>query len=54
MADDGEGAIAAGTGEFEGLAGYYTETWTVAAVDEDGKVSGTIELGTESPSAAAQ
>ena len=26
--------------------GHYTETWTVAAVDEDGKFSGTIELGT--------
>jgi len=40
------GVIAAGTGEFERLAGTYTETWTVAAVDEDGKVSGTIELST--------
>jgi hypothetical protein len=46
MAEDRQGVIAAGTGEFEGLAGYYTETWTVAAVDEDGKLSGTIELGT--------
>jgi hypothetical protein len=46
MAEGREGAIAAGTGEFAGLAGYYTETWTVAAVDEDGRVSGTIELGT--------
>ena len=35
-----------GTGEFEGLTGSYTETWTVAAVDEDGELSGTIELGT--------
>jgi hypothetical protein len=40
------GTLAAGTGEFEGLAGSYTETWTVAAVDEDGKVAGTIALDT--------
>lgn len=40
------GAVSAGTGEFERLTGEYTETWTVSAVDEDGKVSGTIELGT--------
>jgi hypothetical protein len=46
MVPQGEGTVAAGTGEFDGLAGTYTETWTVAAVDEDGKVSGTIELGT--------
>ena len=25
-------------GEFEGLTGSYTESWTVAAVDEDGRV----------------
>jgi len=46
MTQDGGGTVAAGTGEFEGLIGIYTETWTVAAVDEDGKVSGTIELAT--------
>jgi hypothetical protein len=46
MVRDGEGTVAAGTGEFDGLAGTYSETWTVAAVDESGKVSGTIELGT--------
>jgi hypothetical protein len=40
------GVVAAGTGEFEGLAGTYTETWTVAAVDEDGQLSGTIEIST--------
>ena len=40
------GVVAAGTGEFEGLSGTYTETWTVAAVDEDGRLSGTIELST--------
>lgn len=46
MVPEGAGAMAAGTGEFEGLSGSYTETWTVAAVEEDGKLSGTIELGT--------
>ena len=46
MVGDGEGTVAAGSGEFAGLAGNYTETWTVAAVDETGKVSGTIALGT--------
>ena len=46
VAREGQGTVEAGTGEFENLAGTYTETWTIAAVDEDGKVSGTIELGT--------
>jgi hypothetical protein len=46
MTQDGGGVVAAGTGEFEGLIGTYTETWRVAGVDEDGKVSGTIELAT--------
>jgi hypothetical protein len=41
-----EGTLVVGTGEFEGLSGSFTETWTVAAVDEDGRVAGTIELGT--------
>jgi hypothetical protein len=46
MTRDNGGVVAAGTGEFQGMIGTYTETWTVAAVDEDGKVSGTIELAT--------
>ena len=47
MIPDGErGTVAAGSGEFEGLIGSYAETWTVAAVDEDGRLSGTIELTT--------
>jgi len=46
MTRDTGGVVAAGTGEFQGLIGTYTETWTVAGVDEDGKVSGTIELST--------
>jgi hypothetical protein len=46
MTGDGQGVVAAGTEEFENLLGTYTETWSVAAVDEDGKVSGTIALAT--------
>jgi hypothetical protein len=46
MTGDGQGVVAAGTGEFENLLGTYTETWSVAAVDEDGKLSGTIALST--------
>jgi hypothetical protein len=46
MPREGGGAVVGGTREFEGLIGTYTETWTVASVDEDGRVSGTIELGT--------
>jgi hypothetical protein len=40
------GVVTAGTGEFEGLSGSYTEDWTVAAIDEDGRLSGTVELNT--------
>jgi hypothetical protein len=40
------GVVAAGTGEFEGLAGSYTEAWTIAAIDEDGRLSGTVEIDT--------
>jgi hypothetical protein len=43
---DGEGAVAAGTGEFEGLSGSYTESWLVAGVDEAGQTSGTVEIQT--------
>jgi hypothetical protein len=43
---DGAGAVVAGTGEFDGLMGSYTEAWIVTAVDETGALSGTIELGT--------
>ena len=46
MVQEDAGAVVAGTREFEGLQGTFTETWTVASVDEDGRVSGTIELGT--------
>jgi hypothetical protein len=45
MIPSGEaGVVAAGTGEFEGLAGSYTEEWTLAAVDEDGQLSGTVAI----------
>jgi hypothetical protein len=40
------GTMAAGTGEFEGLAGTYTETWKVAGIDTNGELRGTIELYT--------
>lgn len=40
------GNVATGTGEFAGLSGSYTEAWTVAAIDEDGRLSGTVELNT--------
>jgi hypothetical protein len=43
---DGVGVVVTGTGEFDGLVGNYTEAWTVAAVDENGGVSGTIEIDT--------
>jgi hypothetical protein len=40
------GVVLSGAGEFEGLTGSYTESWNVTGVDEDGRVSGTIELST--------
>jgi hypothetical protein len=43
---DAPGALAAGTQEFAGLSGAYTETWTVAGVGEDGELRGTIVLDT--------
>jgi hypothetical protein len=46
MTGDNPGVVAAGTGEFENMLGTYTETWSVAAVDDAGKVSGTIALST--------
>lgn len=46
MTSSDAGVVASGSGEFEGLAGSYTEAWTVAAVDADGRLSGTIELNT--------
>jgi hypothetical protein len=42
----GPGVVAAGTGEFAGLSGGYTESWTVAGVNEAGQLSGTVQLDT--------
>jgi hypothetical protein len=46
MAQGQLGVVAAGSGEFEGLTGSYSEAWTVAAIDEDGRLSGTVEIDT--------
>jgi hypothetical protein len=43
---DEPGTLTAGTGEFAGLIGSYTETWTVAGVDEAGDLTATVEIGT--------
>jgi hypothetical protein len=40
------GVVATGAGEFQRLVGTYTESWTVAGVDESGQLLGTIELNT--------
>ena len=40
------GAVASGTGDFEGLTGTYTETWKLTGVDANGAMRGTIELYT--------
>jgi hypothetical protein len=40
------GAVTTGTGEFADLSGTYTESWTLAGVDEAGQVHGTVELNT--------
>jgi hypothetical protein len=43
---DEPGTLTAGTGEFAGLVGSYTETWTVAGVDEAGDLTATVEICT--------
>ncbi len=43
---DAPGVLTAGTQEFASLSGAYLETWTVAGVDEDGELRGTIALDT--------
>jgi hypothetical protein len=40
------GTVTAGSGEFAGLSGNYSETWDVAGVDEAGHVNATIEIST--------
>lgn len=41
-----EGRFVAGSDEFDGLGGGYTEIWTVTGVGESGEIRGTIELDT--------
>lgn len=38
--------VAAGSDEFAGLAGKYSETWTITGVTEGGELRGTIEIDT--------
>ena len=45
-AEGGVGRAAGSSGEFEGLAGSYAESWRVTGVDEIGGLRGTIPLAT--------
>jgi hypothetical protein len=38
--------VAAGSDEFSGLGGKYSETWTITGVTDGGELHGTIELAT--------
>jgi hypothetical protein len=38
--------VAAGSDEFLGLAGKYSETWMITGVTDSGELHGTIEIGT--------
>jgi len=40
------GNVVAGSGEFDGLGGNYTETWALTGVVDSGELRGTIELNT--------
>ncbi len=40
------GDIAGGAGEFEGLAGSFSEEWTLTGTTEDGRLTGEIEIAT--------
>ena len=42
------GDLMAGTGEFDGLAGRYAESWQITGVSAAGELRGTIELNTVS------
>jgi hypothetical protein len=44
--DANSGVFAAGTEEFSGLEGGYSETWTLTGVTDTGEMRGTIELNT--------
>jgi hypothetical protein len=43
---DDAGKVAAGSDEFEGLDGEYSETWNVTGISDTGEVRGTIEIDT--------
>jgi len=43
---DGSSRVTSGGGEFDDLAGSYTETWTLTGVIDSGELRGTIELNT--------
>jgi hypothetical protein len=45
-ADDSAAAVVAGSEEFAGLEGRYTEVWTLTGVTDTGEMRGTIELNT--------
>jgi hypothetical protein len=40
------GSVAAGSGEFDGFGGSYTETWALTGVGDSGELRGTIALDT--------
>jgi hypothetical protein len=44
--DDATAVVAAGSDEFEGLDGNYTEVWTLSGITNSGEMRGTIELNT--------
>jgi hypothetical protein len=48
LAPEGSDAavVAAGSDEFAGLDGRYSETWTITGVSESGELRGTIEIDT--------
>jgi hypothetical protein len=47
LAQDATNAlVAAGSAEFDGLEGRYTEVWTLTGVSDTGEMRGTIELNT--------
>jgi hypothetical protein len=46
LAPSSGGAVAGGSGEFDGLVGTYTETWKLSGADASGELRGTIELDT--------
>lgn len=46
VAEPETGRIRAGSAEFEGLDGHFTETWNVTGVGAAGELKGTIELDT--------